>query len=208
MLPTFAAAFTGTAIEFFETVAIAYALLRAGYRREAIAGVVAGHVLVFAAAALLLLLPIRAELPVVWLRLVAALLLTATGAYWSWKSWRRLRRHQRPRWVDDPLGKVGVTDAAPAAAFSPFVLLVMTKSSAVEAGEILLVVVPVAAAAKAWPAAIGGMLAAIAVVGLAAIALHGRLKDIPEVKLKLATGLLLLAIGLVWLLEFARSFQF
>src|SRR3546814_18987666 len=80
----------------------------------------------------------------------------ATGLYWSWKSWRRLRAQQRPRWVEQPLAKIGV-GAESSGRVSPFVLLVMTKSSAVEALEVLIVVAPVALAARAWPAALGGI---------------------------------------------------
>src|SRR3546814_19014003 len=77
----------------------------------------------------------------------------------------------------------------------------MTKSSAVEALEVLIVVAPVALAARAWPAALGGILLAITLVSILAVLLHGRLKAVPEVRLKLATGLALLIIGLLWTIE-------
>src|SRR3546814_9642458 len=118
-----------------------------------------------------------AVLPVTALRALAAALLMATGLYWSWKSWRRLRAQQRPRWVEQPLAKIGV-GAESSGRFSPFVLLVMTKSSAVEALEVLIVVAPVALAARAWPAALGGILLAITLVSILAVLLHGRLKAV------------------------------
>ncbi|NGY06770.1 hypothetical protein [Solimonas terrae] len=202
MLQVFITALSCTAIEFFETLAIAYALARAGYRREAIFGTLLGQSLIVVTA---LLSPWPAAfVPLPWLRALAALLLLGTGAYWSWKSWRRLRARQRPRWVEQPLDKIGVTAVA-SDRISPFVLLVMAKSSAVEALEVLIVVAPLALAAHAWPAALSGMLLAVLMVGALAVLLHGRLKAIPEVRLKLATGVLLMLIGLWWLVELVAA---
>ena len=200
MAQPFIASFTGTAVEFFESAAIAYAIVRAGYPREALSALVLGHILVFALA--VLLAPLHELFPVFWLRLIAAVLLTGMGLNWSVKSIRRLILHKRPQWAEDPLGKVHVLPATSAvAAFSPFVFLVMGKSSVVEAAEILLVVFPVAAATGAWAEAIWGVVAGISVVSLSVLALHGHLKKIPEVKLKLGIGLLLLGIGISWLVE-------
>lgn len=204
-LQPFVAAFSGTAVEFFETVAIAYAIIRAGYPREALAAVVLGHLAVFVLA--LFLAPLYTALPLWWMRLAAGLLLTAMGLHWTQKSLRRLWAGRRPRWAEDPLGKLKVQPIAAevgpagAVAFSGFVFLVMLKSSVVEAGEILLVVFPVAAAHAAWTPVLLGVAAGIAVVTLIAIALHGQLKKVSEVKLKLVIGLLLTALGTLWLVQ-------
>src|SRR5262245_25876840 len=116
MIRTFLTSFTGTAVEFFETVVIAYAILRAGFPREAISATVIGHILVFAAA--VFLWPLQHLIPIFWFRLVAAALLTVTGLYWTAKSTKRLLQQRRPRWVDDPLGKVGLSETMPSATFS------------------------------------------------------------------------------------------
>jgi len=204
MTQPFLAAFTGTAVEFFETAVIAYAIARAGFPREAIAALVAGHALVFALA--VLLVPLQDVFPIFWLRLVAAALLTGMGLQWSVKSLARLRAHQRPGWVEDPLGTVQITPASPGEhRFSPFVFLVMAKSSIVEACEILLVVFPVAAATGAWPQVLLGVAAGIAAVMLVALLLHGQLRKVPEVKLKLAIGLLLTGLGISWFIELYRA---
>lgn len=203
MPPPFLAAFAGTAVEYFETVVIAYAVLRAGYPREAIGAVAFGHAAVFALAALLL--PWQAGLALDWLRLPAALLLTATGLYWTQKSLRRLWSGRRPRWAEDPLGKIALEPAAARVRFSPWVFLVMAKSAAIEAGEILVLVLPLAAATHAWPQIALGVAAAMVTVTLAAWLLHGRLRQIPEVKLKLGAGLVLTALGLSWLFEAAPA---
>lgn len=208
MFQPFIAALTGTSVEFFETVVIAYAIIRAGHPREAISAVIIGHLLVFIAA-FFFLLPAHTAIPVDWLRLIAALLLTAMGLYWAFKSAKRQVLNQRPRWVSNPLGKVGITaESLVPLAFSPFVFLVMAKSAVIEATEILLVVFPVAAISGDWPAVLGGAFTGIAIVTLLAILLHKRLQSIPEVKLKLAIGLLLAGIGISWLLEIYSSTGF
>jgi uncharacterized membrane protein len=210
MLHAFVPAFTGTAVEFLETAVIAYAIARAGYVREAVSALVLGHVLVFALA--VLLVPIQGVFPVTWLRLAAALLLTAMGLHWTQKSLRRWLAHQRPRWAEDPLASVpvpprpsptGAGHGAAVVAFSGFMFVVMLKSSVIEAIEILIVVFPVAAATSAWGPVLLGVIGGIVAVGIAVALLHGQMRRVPEVLLKLWTGVLLLALGLWWLIEFA-----
>ncbi|MFA5630416.1 MAG: hypothetical protein WC997_02795 [Porticoccaceae bacterium] len=206
MIDPFIASFTGTAVEFFETVAIAYAIARAGYPREALSGLVLGHVLVFAVA--VFLLPFLAFFPVFWLRLVAAVLLASMGLHWSFKSLKRMREQRRPGWVEDPLGAVRVTPATSSAEkFSLFVFFVMVKSSAVEAAEIVLVIFPVASATSAWSQVFWGVVAGMAAVSAAALAFRGQLRKVPEVKLKLVTGFILAVIGTSWLLELYRDYS-
>src|SRR3546814_5958642 len=80
MLQVLITALLSTAVEFFETLAIAYALARAGYRREAIVGTMIGQLLIVFVA---LVSPWPAAvLPVTALRALAAALLMATGLYW------------------------------------------------------------------------------------------------------------------------------
>lgn len=205
MAEPFVASFVGTAVEFFETAVIAYAIVRAGYPREALSALVVGYAIVFAAATFLF--PLHHAFPIFWLRLIAAVLLTSMGLHWSVKSARRLYAHTRPGWAETPLEEVGVAPrASSAAAFSLFVFLVMGKSSMVEAAEILLVVFPVAAASSAWAEVLLGVAAGITAVLVVGAALHGQLKKVPEVKLKLVVGLVLTALGLSWLLELYRDY--
>ena len=199
MLRAFLTALSGTAVEFFETVAIAYAIVRAGYPREAISATALGQALMFVAA--IFLWPVHQVIPVFWFRLLAATLLTWMGAYWTLKSLKRRLSGLRPRWVDDPLGRLHVQPESAQTAFSLLVFLVMLKSSAVEAFEILLVVFPLGAAIGHWWAIVTGTALAIVSVLTAALLLHGQFKRVPEVTLKLATGVVLLAIGVSWLLE-------
>ena len=199
MMRSFLTAFLGTAVEFFETVAIGYAILRAGFPREAVSAIVLGQILVFIAG--IFLWPLHQYIPIFWFRMTAASLLTWMGLYWSIKSVRRLYNGKRPGWVTDPLGKVGVLPDSTGAVFSIFVFLVMLKSSAVEAFEILLIIFPVGAASHDWVSIISGAMLAIILVSAGVWLLHGHLKKVPEVILKLATGILLFAIGVSWLLE-------
>lgn len=199
MQQPFLAALLGTSVEYFETVAIAYAIIRAGYPREAISATIVGHVLVFIAA--IFIWPVHELVPVFWFRLVAASMLTLMGIYWTVKSISRLMAGRRPRWVDDPLGKVGVSAAPHAALFSLLVFFIMLKSSVVEAFEILLVVFPIAASQSTWTPVLAGAATGILGVTLLAVMLHGQLKKVPEVRLKLVTGVILTLIGGSWLME-------
>ena len=99
------------------------------------------------------------------------------------------------------MGRLHVQPESAQTAFSLLVFLVMLKSSAVEAFEILLVVFPLGAAIGHWWAIVTGTALAIVAVLTAALLLHGQFKRVPEVTLKLATGVVLLAIGVSWLLE-------
>lgn len=203
MLSPMPSAFVGTAVEFFETAVIAYAVVRAGYPREAISAVILGHLLVFGLA--VLMLPFGEWLPVTPLRWAAALLLVGMGAHWTRKSLRRLRANQRPRWASDPLAVANIepatTDAR--AAFSLVAFAAMLKGSLIEGGEILLVAFPLGAATGAWEQVLVGVLCGIAAVCALALYLHRRLRDVPEVKVKLAAGLMLLGLGCLWVVELA-----
>lgn len=200
MLEPFVASFMGTAVEYLETVVIAYAIFRAGYPREAISSLVLGHALVFALA--VFLFPLHGLFPLFWLRLLAAVLLTSMGLHWSLKSLRRVWSDRRPRWAEDPLGTVRVAPAgAVTSAFSWFVFFAMGKSSVIEAGEILVVIFPIAAATAAWTQVLWGVAAAMVAVSAMALAIHGRLRSVPEVKLKLVIGIVLTVLGASWLWE-------
>lgn len=197
----FIAAFAATAVEFFETVVIAYAVIRLGHWKEAAWAVLLAHVFVGFAA--VFLYQLHSQIPVEGIRLVASLLLLATGGYWTIKSWKRLRARRRPRWVDNPIEKLGV-DALiiEKRTFSIVVFLVMTKSALIEAVEITVFVLPTALAAQAGLAALAGCAAAIAAVLIVAALAHTQLRNVPEVKLKLGAGLVLTSLGIVWLVEF------
>jgi uncharacterized membrane protein len=200
MNPAFVTSFSGTAVEVLETVAIAYALILAGFAREAISASIVGIALVCMAG--LMLWPMHGLLPVHWLRLGAGLLLTGMGIQWTQKSLRKVIAHKRAGWVADPLGRFSLaSDQAPPTGFSKAVFVTMMNSAIVEGLEVMVVAFPIAAATGDWGQVAAGVATGLTVVLLVAMALHGQLKKVPEVYLKLMIGILLVVIGIAFLVE-------
>ncbi|MER3435688.1 MAG: hypothetical protein C4288_20440 [Leptolyngbya sp. ERB_1_1] len=190
---------SGAGIEFFETAAIAYAIARSGYRREAVWGTIAGLISVGVAAAIL-----GTGLQVVPLRLlqvVIGLLLLWFGWGWTKKSVLRQARGKRAGWVVDPLEAEKISLEQRSRGFSRLNFVIMAKSAALEGLEVAIVVITLGLASSAWTEALLG--AAIALVLTTAIAamLHGHLLKVPDVLIKLGAGILLLAFGTFWLGE-------
>ncbi|HEY9635079.1 MAG TPA: hypothetical protein V6D14_16875 [Coleofasciculaceae cyanobacterium] len=74
----------------------------------------------------------------------------------------------------------------------------MTKSSALEALEVAIVVITLGLASGAWnEALLGTILALLLTIAVVAL-LHGHLMKLPEVLLKLGAGILLMAFGTFW----------
>ena len=192
----------GASARFIEFVAPGISIDRGSMTGRAVLEGRSVHVLVFIAA--IFIWPVHELVPVFWFRFVAAFMLTLMGLYWTVKSIRRLMAGQRPRWVDDPLGKVGVSSAPHVALFSLLVFFIMLKSSVIEAFEILLVVFPLAASQSTWTPVLAGAASGIVGVTVLAVILHGQLKKVPEVRLKLITGVVLALIGGSWLIELIR----
>lgn len=195
----FVAALGGASVEFFETAAIAYAIARSGYQREAYWGTIAGLVLVGVASAVLgtglQLIPLRI------LQVVIGLVLLWFGWGWVKKSVLRLALGKRAGWVSDPLTSEGIELESSPRRFSRINFIIMTKSSALEALEVAIVVVTLGLASGAWSdALLGTALALLLTVGVVAV-LHGHLLKVPEVLLKLGVGVMLMAFGTFWLGE-------
>lgn len=117
------------------------------------------------------------------------------------KSVRRKRHKQRPEWVDDPLRGFQSCSESGGTRFNFFTTLVMTKSAAIEAFEICMIVSALAVASGAWGSPLTGMTVALLGTGCLVIVAKGTLQHVPEVDFKLWTGALLLSIGLWWLYE-------
>jgi uncharacterized membrane protein len=193
------ASFAGAGAEFLETAAIAYALGRAGYPREALIGTLTGLLLVAVPA--VFLRPLFALVPLHLFRLAAGALVAGMGMSWCVKSIVRMCRRQRSGWIGQPLGRFTNSGESIPTGFSYVHALVMTKSAAVEGFEVCVIVFPLAQATGAWMPALGGMMGALLAASGLVFLLHGKLQDIPEVSIKLWTGVLLSAIGLLWLWE-------
>jgi uncharacterized membrane protein len=198
-LHVFIASLAGTGVEFLETAVIAYALARIGSVREAIIGTVLGSLLIAFPA--YFAWPWLARIPVHIFQCSVGVLLLWLGGSWTVKSIRRKRHKQRPGWVNNPLRAFHGGGESDRKRFSPFKTVVMTKSAAIEAFEICMIVSALAVASEAWSAALAGMAVALLGTGCVVVVLKGKLQHVPEVDFKLWTGASLSMIGLWWLYE-------
>jgi len=190
----------GASVEFLETAAIAYAIARSGYRREAIWGSVSGTVAVAIAAALLG--SGLQAVPLQWLQIGVGSVLLWFGWVWVKKSVRRQAQGKRAGWIgDDPLTAEGIALEQTTQGFSQLNFWVMTKSAALEAFEVAVVVVTLGLASGAWWEALGATVAAILFALVVVALLHPYLLKVPEVLIKLGAGILLCTLGTFWLGE-------
>lgn len=195
----FVSALGGASVEFFETAAIAYAIARSGYQREAIWGTLTGLVIVGLATAILG--KGLQVIPLHFLQVVIGVVLLWFGWGWVKKSVLRQAKGKRAGWISDPLLSEGIVLESKSRGFSRLNFIIMTKSSALEALEVAIVLITLGLASGAWSEAISGAaLALLFTMALVAV-LHGHLLQVPEVLLKLGAGVLLMAFGTFWLGE-------
>jgi uncharacterized membrane protein len=195
----FIGATLSSGIEFLEIVAIAYALSSTGFRREALLGSVAGIVGVAVAGSLLgpelLLFPLR------WLQVAAGLVLIYFGWKWVRKSVVRQAVGKRAGWIENPLRNKPLETSPAKEGFSYLNFVVMTKCAALETFEVALIVITIGLSSRAWLEALSGAAIALAITVGLVISLHGYLRRLPDVFIKLGAGLMLLTLGTFWLLE-------
>jgi len=186
----------GTGVEFLEIVAIAYTFGRSGYVREAIWGTVAGLVTISVCAALLgpalRLIPLR---PV---QIFAGIILLYFGWKWVRKSVIRQAAGKRADWIDDPVHGQQLASAEHNLKFDYGTFVVMFKSTALETFEVALIVTTLALGAKAWRESILGAFTALFITIGTVLLLHGHLRKVPDVMLKLGAGILLITFGTFW----------
>lgn len=195
----FIGATLSSGIEFLEIVAIAYALSSTGYRREALLGSIAGIVAVAVAGALLG--PALLLFPLHWLQIGAGVVLIYFGWKWTKKSVIRQAAGKRAGWIENPLKDQAWDKDGSKAGFSYVNFVVMTKCAALEAFEVALIVITIGLSSRAWAEALSGASIALAITIGLVISLHGYLKRLPDVFIKLGAGLLLLTLGTFWLFE-------
>lgn len=196
----FATAMGGATIEFLETAAIAYAIARTGYLWEAIWGCVTGITLVALAAIAfgtsLQLIPLH------WLQIVIGIGLIWFGWGWTNKSLRRQMNGQRAGWMaDDPLNNEGIILDEQQEGFNKLNFVIMTKSAALEALEVAIVVTTLGLASRAWYEALSATVVALLFSIILVAILHRYLLKVPEVLIKLMAGILLCSLGTFWLGE-------
>ncbi len=109
---------------------------------------------------------------------------------------------RRAGWLDDdPLAAEAISLETEQRGFSTANFIVMTKSAALEAFEIAVIAITLGTASNAWREVLG----AVGVAGVGSVvlvvALHAYLLKVPDVFIKLGTGILLSALGTFWLGE-------
>ena len=187
-------------LEFLETAAIAYAIARSGFRREAITGCIVG-LLVVTIVAIALGTNVQ-FIPLHWLQMVTGSILLWFGWGWVKKSVMRQATGRRAGWItEDPLTSEGISLDSSYQGFSRLNFLVMAKSAALEAFEVAVIVITLGLASDAWYEALGAT--GIALIGaiILVAALHSYLIKVPDVFIKLGAGVLLCALGTFWLVE-------
>jgi len=198
-LPIAFASFASAGVEFLETAAIAYALGRTGYPREAIIGTMLGALLVLIPA--VFVWPLFRRIPIHIFELAVGVMLLWLGLSWCMKSIRRKLHHQRAGWIQDPLRRYKRHIESTPTRFSYFNALIMTKSAAVEGFEVCMIVTAMALASGAWLSALAGAVMALIATVSVVFSLHGKLQRVPEVSMKLWAGAVLSMIGMFWVYE-------
>ncbi len=199
-LGVFVGALSGASIEFFETAAIAYAIARSGYHREAILGTIAGLAVVGLAAATLGT-GLQQLIPLQFLQIAIGILLLWFGWGWVKKSVLRQVKGKRAGWIDQPLQAEGIVLERRRQGFSRLNFVVMVKSAALEGLEVAIVVITLGLGSKAWSEALWGAVLALSLTVAVVAVLHGHLLKVPEVLIKLSAGVMLMAFGTFWLGE-------
>ena len=194
------AAIGGASIDFLEIAVIAYAISRSGYQREAVWGSILGVLLVAAIA-----FPfgeILGLIPLHWLEILVGITLIWFGWRWVSKSIKRQAQGKRAGWMsDDPLAAEEIVLDKQNSGFSNLNFWVMTKSAILEALEIAILVVTLGLASGAWYESLAGTAIALIFAVVIVAALHNYLLNVPEVLIKLGSGILLSALGTFWLGE-------
>jgi Ca2+/H+ antiporter, TMEM165/GDT1 family len=197
------AAMGGAAIDFLEIAVIAYAIGRSGYPREAIAGSMFGMLVVAAIA-----IPcggILGSIPLNWLEILVGITLIWFGWQWVNKSIKRLAKGKRAGWMsDDPLAAEEIVLDEQNLGFNQLNFWVMAKSAILETFEVAILVVTLGLASGAWYESIAGTASALGLAVAIVTVLHNYLLNIPEVLIKLGSGILLAALGTFWLGEGLR----
>jgi uncharacterized membrane protein len=194
------AAIGGAAIDFLEIAVIAYAIARSGYRREAIAGSIFGVSLVG-----IIAIPfggILRSIPLHWLETFVGVTLLWFGWRWVSKSIKRLAKGKRAGWMsDDPLAAEEIVLDRENLGFNQLNFWVMAKSAILETFEVAILVVTLGVASGAWYESLAGTAIALVFSVLIVTVLHQYLLNVPEVLIKLGSGILLGSLGTFWLGE-------
>ncbi len=148
-----------------------------------------------------LLGPALVLFPLRWLQVAAGLVLIYFGWKWSKKSVIRQAVGKRAAWIENPLKNRPLDMDRAKSRFSYLNFAMMTKCAALETFEVALIVITIGLSSRAWLEALSGASIALAATIVLVICLHGYLRRLPDVFLKLGAGLMLLSLGTFWLFE-------
>jgi uncharacterized membrane protein len=199
---TATAAFLASLVEFVEALTIVLAVGTVRGWRPALAGALAGGVLLIGI--VVVFGPLLAAVPIQLVQAVVGLLLLLFGMRWLRKA--VLRAAGAIAHHDEALAFAAeVEDMRRAAAgrgrWDAVALVASFKAVVLEGLEVVFIVLAIGAVSgRAVPAATGAASALIAVVILG-LALHRPLARVPENALKFTVGVLLSAFGVFWLGE-------
>lgn len=114
--------------------------------------------------------------------------------------WRQVEG-KRAGWVSDPLTSEGVFLETENTGFNFLNFIFMTKSAALEALEVVIIVTTLGLASSAGNEALSGAVLAFFLTTAVVILLHGQLLQVPEILIKLSAGIMLMAFGTFWIGE-------
>lgn len=198
--PTVVAAFLASMVEFVEALTVVLAVGATRGWRSALAGT--GIALLILALLVVILGPALSAIPLQSVQLVVGVLLLLFGMRWLRKA--ILRSAGVIPLHDEATAYAKETEAMQAAprlasAWDSIAILAAFKITMLEGIEVVFIVIALGAGgAGLLGPAIGGALAALAVVVALGLALHRPLSSIPENTLKFVVGLLLSAFGTFW----------
>jgi uncharacterized membrane protein len=200
-LPTFAAAFLASLVEFVEALTVVLAVGAVRGWRPALKGAAAGLAVLLALVGVFG--PSLALLPLHPVQLVVGTLLLLFGLRWLRKAVKRaaglIPLHDEAALFAAETGRLTAEPSAPrrdwVATGTAFKIVML------EGIEVVFIVLAVGAAGQEWTAAgIGAAAALLSVIALG-LMLHRPLTRVPENSLKFAVGVLLTAFGLFWAIE-------
>lgn len=198
--PTVVAAFLASMVEFVEALTVVLAVGVTRGWKSALAGT--GIALLVLGLLVVVLGPALSRIPLQSVQLVVGVLLLLFGMRWLRKAILRsagvIPLHDETAAYAKETEAMRATPRA-ASAWDSIAILAAFKITMLEGIEVVFIVIALGAGgAGLLMPAIGGALAALAVVIVLGLALHRPLSTIPENALKFVVGLLLSAFGTFW----------
>jgi uncharacterized membrane protein len=201
--PSVIAAFLGSLVEFVEALTIVLAVGTVRGWRPALAGAIAGALLLVII--VLLLGPLLGVIPLQPLQLMIGLLLLLFGMRWLRKAILRasgiIPLHDEAAAFAAETAEMRAAGPIAALRLDPIAFVTTFKAVVLEGIEVAFIVIAVGAAGHTLlPASLGAAVAGVLVIALGLL-IHKPLARVPENALKFAVGVLISAFGCFWIGE-------